>query len=635
MANENARAEGCWHASDKSTVAHDVAQLGGRLWVQDSWRRNEIGKNLKRFNGMSRRGMFSRGDSLSKDNVRMNITKSAIETLESKVGSNRPRPRVLTTGADYALRIRAKKLQRFLDAQFKALDLFGVGKMAFRDALLTGTGLIQFFPDVGKRTVVAERVFPAEVLVDLQESATSLPRNMMRAKTFDKGVLTAMFPKFAKDIENAMPVSPLDDTLGLVIQSDDSITMPSRVVRVFEAWYLATTDADGDLVPGRHVIAIDGVNKSLRDEPYEYDYFPFAVFHWVNPVLGFWGDSAAAEIRGLEREANILLQRVQRAMKLAGQITVFSPMAAKIPKDKFSDEIMNVVEYQGGVPPQYTSGQPVHPQVLQQVWDLKRQCFEQLGTNEYQASASRPPGIESGRALEQLSEEHLVRFKSVSQNYEKFLAVDCTRHIIRVAKELDAELKERGHSEGYVVRSVGKNTALKIKWDEAAVSPDDLFVETWPASILPVTPSGKTEEVERWQANGWVSPQRAMSLLDFPDLESESDLATADTELVEWQMDQMLDEGEDVVPDPRQNLAYALQRGTYAKLWATRNGVDMQNIDRLEYFLMQVQELQAQANPPPPPMPMTGALPLPGPVGPAPMPGLAAPGAPVPVTGGM
>lgn len=611
-----------WEANDRD-IGPLVAAIGQRLWDIDSARRMDTQLSLKRFGGKMLRGLFLGSGSLfDRSNLRLNITKSVTESLTSKVGKNRPRPFVLTDGGNWSLRQRGKKLQKFLDGAYQSAEVYSKIPLVFRDALLMGTGVTHFFPMFGKMQIGVERVFPLEILVDPLESTNGEPRAIFRHKIIDRFVLANAVPAMRKVIE-AAPGVPLDE---LPFYGETERGNPN-MIRVVEGWYLADYSLKGELIPGKHVLAVS--NATLHVEDYEHDYFPFEFFHWTAPVLGFWGDSAVAEIRGIEKEVNTLLQSAQKAMKLAGQPWVLTPDGAKVKPEKMTNEAGLIVRYSGVTPPQIATFQAQHPQVLQQAWMLKAQAYELLGTNENQASGTKPPGIDSGRALEQLSEEHLARFETQSRAFEDQVGRRYARQILRVAGELDEHSKSIGKG-GYVLRAVNNKTMLKIKWDDAKLSPDDFFMQTFPTSILPLLPSGRTEEVERWQANGWTTPAQARALLDFPDLSANGDVATADQDLLEWQLEQMLDEGKDVVPEPRQNLQNALQWGTYALEKGLTDGTPEEHLEKLRTYLNAIDDMQKQAadeakaqaqlamqNQPP------GMLPAaPGPAAPPPVPGV-------------
>lgn len=636
-----------WELSDEA-AGKAVGDIGHKLWDLDQPRRTEIETNLKRFGGMTMRG---RRDVISdKRMLRLNLTKSVTETLTAKVGKNRPRPTILTDGGDFALRQRGKLLQRFLDGAYQQAEIYSKTPLMFRDAMLFGTGVMHFFPHVGKKQICAERVFPAEILVDPVEAVNGAPRQMLRVKMLDRGVVSRMFPKKKKVVEESSLV-PLEDSPQAYVEDQETA---QTMIQVYEAWYLADTDVEGNQVCGRHVIATDA--GTLCADEYDEDYFPFEFFHWTKPVLGFWGDSAVGEIRGLEQEVNTLLQSVQAAMRRAGMPWCMVPDTAKVRTEKLTNEAGLLVRYQGQIKPEVVAFQPVHPQVIQQLWTLYAKAFEVLGTNESQAAGIKPPGIESGRALEQLSEDHIVRFDDVSKHFEDLVGRRFARQLLRVAEELDdhcrsggrgekgddADEGEEGSGKGFVLRAIANKTTLKIKWSDAKIAPDDFFMQTFPTSILPHLPSGRTQEIERWQANNWVTPQKARQLLDFPDLAGAQDIGTADQDLLEYQIDQMLQDGKDVVPEPRQDLANALQWGTYCLELGMRDGTPESHLDKLRTFLQAIDDLtqqatqqaQAQAGPPNvgmPPMPPDGGGMPPGMGGPPGLPGM--PGAGLPPGG--
>ncbi len=630
-----------WWTCKDDDLARQIHAVGEMLWEADANRRAETSKSLRRFGGKQLRGLFQgRDPAPDLDNARLNLTKAVTETLQAKIGTIRPRCKILVNGADYSLMQRAKKLQRFIDGSFRQLEVYRQLPLYFRDGCLSNAGVMYFYVDTAKRCIRMERVFPLELLVDHLEAVNGNPCNLFRIKFMDKDVLKGIFPDKAREIEDLAPISYEDIPEFVDIQGDgdaQSIGLrQTRIVKVYEAWHLAYYKADGTKVDGLRAVASE--NCLLGSEPWCYDYFPFEFFYWSAPVRGFWGDSAVGEIRGLEREVNTLLQKIQRAMRLVGQPWIFNPNGAKVKPAKITNETALIIPYDGPQPQTVQTFQPIHPQIIEQLWTLQAKAYAQLGTNELQVSATKPPGIDSGRGLEQLSEEHLVRFKHVSQSLEQVVACGFSRQILRCAKELDAYLKDHGVKEGYVIHAQTGKSVLKLPWAECEISPDDFWIETWPTSALPITPAGRTQEVERWQANGWITPSRAQTLLEFPDLESEANITTADNDLLDWQLEQMLEEGKQVFPEPRQDLQNALTRGSYALLRGVVTGVPEENLGLLRDFLTAVEELMPKPTPAAPPVtspsPADAGMGAPGPMGPgAPTPGMPpGPGAPAPGT---
>jgi hypothetical protein len=86
-------------------------------------------------------------------------------------------------------------------------------------------------------------------------------------------------------------------------------------------------------------------------------------------------------------------------------------------------------------------------------------------------------------------------------------------------------------------------------------------------------------------------------------------------ELVEYQLEKMLDDGDDVQPEEIQNLAYAKKRVAYAIEFAVQNGCPESNIDKARTFLFALDALvPAQGGPQD--MAMAGGPPV-SPMGPA------------------
>jgi len=618
-----------WYNQRGEQAANTVTSLTRALYENDTDRRLDVERNVSRFSGKQLLGLGQSRAFFDVDGLNINLTKAVVETISAKVGKNRPRPTLLTYGGDFALKNRVEKLQRWIDGVYNQADVYSTLPIVFRDAMLAGTGVWHFFPDVGRKRLCVERVFPLELLIDPVDGVDGDPRCLYRIRFLDKDALKAFAPSKARRIEELQTVASTDLPNFLPIRPDSPVA--NRMVMLCEAWKRAEVGRDGKVIPGRHVLASGSAEAgglAIVDEPWERCDFPFAFFHWCKPVTGFWGEAAVTEIRPVETEYNRLMQSIQKAMDLCGKPWILNPEGAHVKTSKFSNDTGVIINYEGGVPPTIQTFSPVHPQVVEQAAQLYNLAFQVSGTNELQASATKPAGIESGRALQQLSEEHLVRFATITQHFEDVVTREFCKQFMHLAEELNTALSDRG---GYVLRAVSGKSGVRFAWNEVQMDPDDFFVECWPTSVLPHTPSGRTDAVQQWQANGWLNGDQAKLLLDFPDLDSVRDIATADQKLLDSQLEQMLTDGKDVVPDQRQNLQQALTWGTFAYLNAQREGASQEALDRVSNFLDACQDLLNAAKaaaaplaPPPGAMPGNVAPPpgmMPSPIPPGP-PGL-------------
>lgn len=590
-----------WEQEDKLTLGKTLSGLVGQLWEEDTSRRSDIEENYRRFSGSSQRGGVGVSIpspevlALRKRPLRLNVVKSVVETITAKVGKNRPRPTLLTDGAQHELQTKVRDLQKFVDGAYQQAEVYQKVPIVFRDAMIAGTGILYFYgmrqADSGR--ICAERVFPTEMLVDARDALHGEPMAIHRVKHVDRFVAGRLFPKSKAAIMDAPGVG-FDDVPDY---ERGAVQHGCDLVRLTASWYRASYAHDGTKVEGRHVIVAG--NTVVHDEPWEADHFPFELFHWTSPTQGMWGEPAVNEVIPIDGEINTLLQQIQQAMKLTANPWVMVAKGSKVKAGKLTNKTGQIVEYDGAQPPQVVSFQPIHPQVIQHLWGLYAKAYEILGSNEMAASAVKPPGVDSGRALEQLSEEHLVRFETQSRHLEDVVGVRSCRQVLRVAKELDATIPG-----GFVLRSVAdKSTMLRLPWSKVEMSPLDFFVQCWPTSILPATPAGRTEEVERWQNNQWITPQRAQKLLDFPDLTAESNITLANDDLLDSQISQMLygESDEPVLPDPRQDLETAATRATFALLRGIEKNVPEARLRLVRRYLDAIDEINEAAAPPPPP----------------------------------
>jgi hypothetical protein len=591
----------------KDDIARAVSAKGEGLWRDDQTRRDEMATNVKRYTGRSMKGLHQSA-SVSPD-TRLNVAKPAVDTLVSRIGSSKPRPRILTDGANYEVRERARMLQRFIDGCFNKYQIHSLTKEAFRDAMVCDAGVFHARPNIGKGSIEAERVFPGELLVDSISGIDRNPQDMFRVKFISLDVLANAVPSSLRAEVLKLPQVKPEDLPDYVKDNYDGsgyVRENCRMTRIYEAWHLADSALDGKSIPGRHVMAAG--NILLLNEEWEHTMFPFAIYYYNKPMRGFWGESAVGEIRGLEKEANSLLQKVQRAMRVAGQ-----PWLLRHQDDRglppVTDEVGLELTYKNpNAKPEVVSFQPVHPALMNQVLQLRSLAFEQLGVNDQQIAAIKPAGIESGRGLEQLSEEGLVRFKDASQEYEQFVASDVTRVLILAAQQLDEGMREH-RNKGFSLSATVGNEYAKMNWSDCHLDFENYDIQVWPASSLPLLPAARNEEVGRLLEGGLIKQSTAQQLLDLPDIDEERELQAAPSRFLDWQLCEMLEKGNQMAPSERQDLQLALQRGTYALLDATRRGADPERLALLETFLDMV---EAKLTPPTPVEPVqTGVEALP------------------------
>lgn len=572
---------------------------------------------------------------LIKDRISYNAVQSAIDTVTSKIAKNKPKPLFLTSGGDYKLQRKAKKLNRFVEGVFYENKAHRLGVKIFRDAAVFGDGLIHVFAENGR--VKFERVLGSELWADDEEGFYGEPRQLHRTKNVDRAVLLDLVRVWAKDTKKTKAETAV---LERLVEEADPVTPENRgeaqsvsdQVCVRESWRLPDgPDArPDDPKNGLHVISVEkGV---LISEPYTKPFFPFARLAWSERLAGYWSQGGAEQVQNLQLEINKLLWVIQRSFHLAGSYKVFVENASKVVNEQINNDIGAIVRYTG-TKPEYYVPQIIPPEIFNHLITLKSAVYEQLGVSTLSATSTKPSGLNSGKALREFNDIESDRFMTIGQAYEEFF-VDLARLAIAVVQDI------AGTRGSYKVKSPNAHKAvLELDWKDCAIKEDDYVLQAFPISSLPNEPAGRLETIQEWVQAGWITPRQGRRLMDFPDLELAEGLANAAEDYLTMVLDEMIDEGKAVAPEPYDDLKLARELALEYYQRGKAQRLEEDRLELLRRFLQQIDYIETQAaakaaaaqaalNPPPTPQ----AAPLPAPTSPliANQPGLggAAPGLP-------
>ena len=533
--------------------------------------------------------------------VTLNVVQSMVDTVVSKVTKNKPKASFLTSGGDFSLQSKAKKLTKFVEGIFSFTDFYQLAALGFKDSCIFGTGCLKIFVENGE--IKTERVFIGEIKIDDIESYYGKPRQMHQEKWISKDVVKAMFPGFELEIDNA---SYPDEKTFQNVQGSRLKDM----VRVIESWHLPSGPNAKD---GKHTICISTV--TLLDEPYYKDYFPFVFFRWNTRPVGFFGQGLAEQLQGIQLEMNKILRTIQVSMHLVSVPKLLVEASSKIVSAHLNNRIGGVIKY-AGTPPQYAPLGGIPGELFSHLDRLFSRAYEIAGVSQLAAQSQKPAGLDSGKALREFNDLETERFMSVAKRYEKCF-MDAAEIMIETAKDL-YELKG-----DYKVKAKDGKFIDTISWKDVNMDADKYMMQIFPTSALSSTPAARLADVQDLLAAGFIDKDDALKLLDFPDLEAAMNLLNADSNNLERLIETMMDEGKYFPPEPYQNLENAVRKVQQAYLLYRMQGAPEDRLELLRQFMEDCQNLiEKAAQPEGPPMPMSG--------GPGPEAGAPAPQAPTP-----
>ena len=575
-----------WWKLKKEDIPASIQAILGFLQQHQGSRQTQMvissrlygNQNVMGVNGLSYSKVASTFSQL-KDRISYNVCQSVVDTVTSKMAKNKPRPYFLTSGGDYKIQRKAKKLGKFVDGLFYENEMYALGTQIFKDACVWGSGAVKVFPSSGR--VKVERALVAELYVDEVEGFYGYPRQLHQVRNVDRQVLMDEFPAYKAKILQAKRAIP--DS-----RSMDNI---SDQVTVAESWHLRSGPEAKD---GLHVIVIE--NATLHSEQWDKDYFPFAFFHWTKRMHGFWGQGLIEQIQNIQLEINKLLWVIQRSMHLMGSFKVLLENGSKVVKAHIDNDIGTIINYTG-TQPTYVTPPIVAPEVYAHLMTLKNAAYEQAGISQLSAASKKPDGLNSGKALREFNDIESDRFMTVGQSYERFyldvakLGIDCARGLYE-------------EDEAYEVKVPGKKFIETIKWSEVDLEEDEYVMKCYPVSSLPNDPAGRLQTVQEYAQAGFLSPREARRLLDFPDLEQIENLANAQEGRIHEILEGILDwdgEGESPYesPEPYLNLDLCQELALQYYAEGLCSKLEEEKLDLIRQFIDQANMLKEKAMQPP------------------------------------
>lgn len=583
-----------------------------RVHGADSLRRAELQRAVRLYGpglGTGRwAGGAARFGALSLNLVRV-LAGSAVAAL---LQSAPPRPWYVTDGGDWELQEKAKGMTRLASAALYRCKFDAQARTDAKIAAALGTAVSKILERDGEPTV--EQVMPWHLLVDPRDGHDGQPRSLYQLSWVDRDVLRARYldgpldDEGEGDDEAQAALRQAIDRAGLggldddEFDDDDPDGTSDRVL-VIEAWHLPSGPDAGD---GRCLIATDkGV---LYDGPWEEPSFPFAFLRWPGRITGFWSPGIADEIWPDQYEINQILERVRQMLHLVAVPRVWLEEGSKVAPGPLDNTIGAELFYRGAKPV-FDVPRAVSPELWQLIEFIWSKSFQKLGISELSATAMKPTGLDSGKALRVYADQTSGRLAEWSLAWQDYY--------LQVSEQIVSLLRRqsrRGRGELTYLDHKSKRLE-RVRWADVAMQPGTYAVECYPVSSLPQTPSGRLQMLDEWLNAGLIDQDQYRRLVDLPDLGAETSLATAPRDALEAAVSACLrGEPESKIRRPngsRDDLGLWLRLLPRHILRAELQGVPIDRIRRLEDLLVEAESQLAGAQG------GGGGAPPAGPAGPA------------------
>lgn len=502
--------------------------------------------------------------------VPFNLIKMNIDMVQNRVAKMTPRPKFLPRGGNYSLQKKAELSERWVAAQFRWNDVYVQAQRHFQDVLLYGTGVLKTYREGTK--IKTERVYPGEIFIDETEGYYDCIRQLFHRRYISRRVLQRLFPKKARDLQEVGGPDEHNDEFERSKFSDQVI--------VVEAWHLPSAEGADD---GRHVITCDEV--VLLDEKWEHDDFPFVITRWSRHPRGFYGIGLAEELVGIHIDVNYTIERINKSLELTATPQVWLEQNSNIKSNKITN-IPGQINYYSGTPPIFQTPQAASPELYQYLQAQIARSLQIARLSENAITNKIPSGLETGAAVQAWNDIESMGFQLVAQSYERAF-VKLAEWYLRFGKEV-YKADPKGST---VVAANDRHTIEEVQWKDLDLEKDSYVIEVWPVSSLPFHPSGRLDMVEKMIQMGLVDQAAARNLINFPDLEAETSLANASRDNIKFTLEQLLDEGKWIAPDPAIDLELALKEAQAALNKAQRMQVPEERLALVRKYMRSVKGL--------------------------------------------
>jgi len=337
---------------------------------------------------------------------------------------------------------------------------------------------------------------------------------------------------------------------------------------------------------------------------------------WSTSPLGWYGMGLAEELKGIQAEINTLVRNAQHSMALLGHPYIFADRSSNIARTHMTD-VPGTILLHNGKPPIVVAPQTVHPEVFSHLDRLYQRSYEIAGISQLSAHGSKPPGIESGRALEVYDDQQdSDRFANVHREFSEMQ----TNAITKAMRSLRAK-------KTYSVPMYGNATYKELTYKDLGLEGDDSWVIfPMPASLLGDTPGAQVDKADKLKQLGIVDdPAEWLAEQASPDEAAMLRRKSAPMRIIERTVGGMLSGGPYVPPEPQDNLALALDTANLMYEEAREMGCPPDRLAKVRDYMLECKDQLAKAasHPPttgatmpaaapqeqPPPMLPPGAMP--------------------------
>ena len=409
-------------------------------------------------------GFYNAGNAENTSMIQENVIRSCIDTLGSKIASQKVTPFFNTVNGTFREIQVVKAAQQFFDILYDELNVNKVVVQAFVDSCITDRGIIY----VNKDNKNIERIQPWQFFFDPREYAYGQLTHCAFKKT-------------------DYPASLLTDKTDL------------QTVTLHEYW---------SIKEHIHATYIEELNKVSFDK-WDANILPFAILRWSNPVKASSSTCVVDLLFGIQKQINYLLSQIKDASKSSFGIKYIVPTDSDVKINRLNNSNGEIIEYTPQMTPNGVMPvQPITPAFMDGQWftalqQFKQDAYEMVGISQLSAMSQKPSGLNTGVGLQTMEDIESDRFETQLNSVIR-VYVDIAKICMEVFDPLEEVLPSsiyRGH----------------ITWKDITEARNLMSIQFSSLDKISKDPVVKQQIISQWVNSGYISRAHAMQLMEVPD----------------------------------------------------------------------------------------------------------------------
>lgn len=445
--------------------------------------------------GFYQRGTFSTSDDTTSA-IQENVIASCIETLCSKIASQKVRPFFNTVNGTFKEMQIAKQAQIFFDMLYEENNVNEIITDAFRNACVFDKGIVKISDDG-----ITNRL-PWNVFFD--------PREV----TYNQ--ITYVAEKLPK-------------TPGRILELKYGIKANRNLDYTVYEYY--------DVMEHIKAVYVQELNKVVTHE-YKPNIIPYLEIHYTNPIKGDTSQSVVDQLYGIQTQIDELLAVMKDSIAVNPGMTLLVPRSSNIKTNMLSNRTGQIIQYdpipgQTTSPVTYATNDIISPQFVQLLDKLKNDAYEIVGISQLSATSQKPSGLNSGVALNTMEDIESSRFETQLNSVVR-LYVDVAKACLDIfPPEIDILPDDLNRA--------------NIKWKDIVEARNNMKIQFSAAESLSKDPSEKLKQLVALSQAGVIPQSHIATLMELPDLQSGYNLANNAFNSVYTFIDNVLVSG--ILPD--------------------------------------------------------------------------------------